>query len=226
MIKLIASCTLVFLISVSIVDETKAMVCTRRNLLGSLEQFTCPNNVLELKASYCCGTEANRYCCKKSKAREHNYRNNLGSSDGLGKSVAKGIGITLIIILVVICGCIGLCCYCVCNMFRKKTTSHGSVLGGIGGGGSELAGQSVHVVNQPTGQGYPSQQPGGYPSAGYPAAQPGYPSGQPGYPSYPAYQQAPPPSMYPTASYPMAQSSAPPPYPMEQQPPYNPNYPG
>ena len=207
-------------------------MCTRRNLLGTLEQFTCPNNVLELKASYCCGTEANRFCCKKSKAREHNFR--YGNNDGVGKSVAKGIGITLLIILLVVCGCIGLCCYCFCNLFRKKTTSRGTVLGGIGGGGeSELAGQSVHVVNQPGGQGYPSQQPSypsaGYPGqpAGYPTGQPaGYPTGQPGYPAYPSYQQAPPPNMYPTASYPMAQSSAPPPYPMEQQPPYNPNFPG
>lgn len=197
------------------------MVCTRRNLLGGLEQFTCPNNVLDFKAQYCCGTEANRFCCKKSKAREHNFRYN---NDGLGGKVAKGIGITLIIILLVVCGCIGLCCYCVCNLFRKKTTSHGSVLGGYGGDQTELAGQSVHVVNQP-GQGYPSQTPG-Y-GGGYPTGQPaGYPTAQPGYPAYPAYQQAPPPNMYPTASYPMAQSSAPPPYPMEQQPPYNPNYPG
>ena len=197
--------------------ETKAMVCTRRNLVGTLEQFTCPNNVLELKATYCCGTEANRFCCKKSKAKEHNFRYGP-SNDGFGKSVAKGIGVTLIIILLVTCGCIGLCFYCICNLFRKKTTSRGHVLSG--GGGTDLAGQSVHVVNQlpSAGQSYPSQ-PAGYPSGGYPAA-------QPGYPAYPAYQQAPPPNMYPTASYPMAQSSAPPPYPMEQQPPYNPNFPG
>lgn len=174
----------------------------RKTLTNQIETFNCPGLFDNSKKAFCCGTEFNRYCCKLSKAREHNLRTN----DGLrvnGKEVLKGVGTALLVVLFVILGCLGLCCFCVCYMCKSKRITRGTILGTAPSSGAtgEIGGQSVHVVNQPppTGQ-YPSM----YPQAQQP---------QPGYPMYPTNTQA-----YP----------APPPYPTAdatKQPAYNPYYP-
>lgn len=194
------------------VTESDAVGCTRRSLSipTQLENFQCPGLFDSPKKAYCCGTENNRYCCKLSKAKEHNFR----TSDGKivnGKELMKGVGTALMTVLLVILACCGLCCFCVCYMCKSKRVTRGTVLGPAGASSNptEIGGQSIHVVNQPPPTGYPSAYPA-YPQA------PGAAAPQPQQPAYP---------MYPTANaYP-----PPPPYPVvndsAKQPAYNPYYP-
>ncbi|KAI1294969.1 hypothetical protein HDE_06078 [Halotydeus destructor] len=217
--SLTALALMVAIVLIVCIDSGDALVCERRNMLAQrLEKFSCPDSIWKKDEKYCCGTESNRYCCTKSKAKEHGMRSN----NVQGSSIVKGIGAFFFTIFLIIIVCIGFCCWCVFYLVKGKRRHQGHV---IPPQDNTMGGQSVHMVNQP----YPSQPTGGY---GYPTqpTQP-QPAAQ-GYPGYPpmeqqGYQQAPAPYPAPYPSYPAGPDN-PPPYPSgdaSKPPPFNPGYP-
>lgn len=217
MSRLICVVLPVILIFVVFVSEVSAIVCTREELFGDTRHLICPGPNDSKDKVYCCGPKKLRYCC--SYAEYAQAINTIG--------IIVGVLVTAIVVVVIVVVVSCFCCSC-CLLARRRQR-RGNTPYTAGQPTTTTTATTVHYQGQPA---YPIQTfPTGYPQQQfqqqYPQQQFTQDQFQQQYPPnpYPPSHAYPPASGYQGGYAPPPPSANLPPYPVGDQPAYNPSFP-
>lgn len=194
------------------VREVSCIVCTKEELFDT-RPLICPGPNDPRDKIYCCGPKKLRYCCS--------YADYASAINTIG--IIVGVLVTAIVVVVIIV--VVSCFCCSCCLLAKHRNRRGNTSYTASQPATTTTTTTAHYSAQPA---YPIQTfPSGYPQQHFQQQYPQqqftqehfqyppntYPPPQPPYPPAGGYQGAYPPP-----------SGNPPPYPINDQPPYNPSF--